>query len=137
MACQLGLTGGLLLNNRRDEVADGFELMPVCPGQEKRDIIAQTSRERVVRCHPQRLSQGLSSCLLVTSENVSRHQVLRERHGTRPTRLCQHHFYGVISPRRLHWDMRSNAAIVHVGRRAMPPYCPAGDGLWFQEPCRK
>src|ERR1043166_1342975 len=83
MAYQLGLTGGLLLNNRRDEVADGFELMPVCPGQEKRDIIAQTSRERVVRCHTQRLSQGLSSCLLVTSENVSRHQVphrsLRQR----------------------------------------------------------
>src|SRR5262249_32781381 len=74
MACQLGLTSGLLLNNRRDEVADRFALLPVCPGQEKRDIIAQTSRERVLRCHTQRLSQGLSSCLLVTSENVSRHQ---------------------------------------------------------------
>jgi hypothetical protein len=33
IACQLGLTGGLLLNDRRDEVADPFELMTVCPGQ--------------------------------------------------------------------------------------------------------
>ena len=39
IACQLGLTGGLLLNDCRDEVANGFELMPVCPGQQKRDII--------------------------------------------------------------------------------------------------
>src|SRR5712691_5518252 len=40
----------------------------------KRDIIAQTSRERVLRCHTQRLSQGPSPCLLVISENVSRHK---------------------------------------------------------------
>src|SRR5215510_2686213 len=60
IACQLGLTGGVLLKNRRDKVADGFELMTVCPGQEKRDIIAQTSRERIVRCHTHRLSQGPS-----------------------------------------------------------------------------
>ena len=38
-ACQLGLTGGLLLNDCRDEVANGFELMPVGPRQQKRDII--------------------------------------------------------------------------------------------------
>jgi hypothetical protein len=30
---QLGLAGSLLLNDRRDEVADRFALMPVCPGQ--------------------------------------------------------------------------------------------------------
>jgi hypothetical protein len=39
IACQLGLTGGLLLNDCRDEVANGFELMPVGPRQQKRDII--------------------------------------------------------------------------------------------------
>src|SRR6267378_3358275 len=50
--------------------------MTVCPRQHKRDIIAQTSRLRVLRCHTQRLSQELSPWLLVTSENVSRHQVL-------------------------------------------------------------
>src|SRR5438045_2734755 len=50
--------------------------MTVCPRQHKRDIIAQTSRLRVVRCHTQRFSQELSPGLLVTSENVSRHQVL-------------------------------------------------------------
>jgi len=33
IACQLGLTGCLLLNDRRDEIADGFALMPVGPGQ--------------------------------------------------------------------------------------------------------
>lgn len=33
IACQLGLAGGLLLNDGRDEIADGFELMPVCPRQ--------------------------------------------------------------------------------------------------------
>src|SRR5437763_16642780 len=51
--------------------------MTVCPRQHKRDIIAQTSRLRVVRCHTQRFSQELSPGLLVTSENVSRHQVPR------------------------------------------------------------
>jgi hypothetical protein len=81
---------------------------------------------------PQGSPAGTACAPLACSKEI----VLRERHGTRPTRLCQHHFYGVISPRRLHWDMRRNAAIVPVGRRAMPPYCPAGDGLWFQEPCR-
>src|SRR6266567_5534765 len=72
IACQLGLTGGLLLHDRRDEVADDFVLMTVCPGQQKRDRLTQTSRERVLRCHTQRLSQGPSPWLLVTSENVAR-----------------------------------------------------------------
>ena len=76
MAGQLGLTGGVWHNDRRDEVAERFARMTVCPGQEKRDRIAQTRRESVGRCHTQRLSQGPSSCLLVPSENVSRHQVL-------------------------------------------------------------
>src|SRR5712691_5032117 len=75
MVCQLGLTGRLLLNERRDEVTDRFELMTMCPRQHKRDIIAQTSRLRVLRCHTPRLSQELSPWLLVTSENVSRHQL--------------------------------------------------------------
>src|SRR5712671_6291214 len=74
MVCQLGLTGRLLLNECRDEVTDRFELMTMCPRQHKRDIIAQTSRLRVLRCHTPRLSQELSPWLLVTSENVSRHQ---------------------------------------------------------------
>ena len=39
-ACQLGLPGALWLNDRRDEGAAGFALMTVCPGQDKRDIIA-------------------------------------------------------------------------------------------------
>src|SRR5262249_2823466 len=79
---------------------------------------------------PQGSPAGTACAPLACSKEI----VLRERHGTRPTRLCQHHFYGVIAPRRWHWDMRRNAAMVHGGRRAMPPYCPAGDGLWFQEP---
>src|SRR5439155_19926422 len=54
--------------------------MTVCPRQHKRDIIAQTSRLRVLRCHTQRLSQELSPWLLVTSENVSRHQWHRNDH---------------------------------------------------------
>src|SRR6266851_9018604 len=76
MVCQLGLTGRLLLNECRDEVTDRFALMTMCPRQHKRDIIAQTSRLRVLRCHTPRLSQELSPWLLVTSENVSRHQVM-------------------------------------------------------------
>ena len=75
IAGQLGLTGGLLLNDGRDEVPKRFELMPVCPGPEKREIIAQTSRERVLRCPTPKLSQGLRPCLLATSEKVSQHQV--------------------------------------------------------------
>jgi hypothetical protein len=85
---------------------------------------------------PVPLPQGSPAGTACAPRACSKGIVLRERHGTRPTRLCQHHFYGVISPRRWHWAMRSNAAMVPVGRRAMPPYCPAGDGLWFQEPCR-
>src|SRR5437762_8595985 len=75
MVFQLCMRGIMLLNERRDEVIDRFELMTVCPRQHKRDIIAQTSRLRVVRCHTQRFSQELSPGLLVTSENVSRHQL--------------------------------------------------------------
>src|SRR5438270_7971078 len=51
--------------------------MTVCPRQHKRDIIAQTSRLRVLRCHTQRFSQELSPWLLVTSHNVARHQLER------------------------------------------------------------
>src|SRR2546427_10944147 len=95
MVCHLGLTGRLLLNDRRDEVTDRFELMTVCPRQHKRDIIAQTSRLRVLRCHTQRLSQELSPWLLVTSENVSRHQGFgaevgldrQETHDALPVRI--------------------------------------------------
>jgi hypothetical protein len=74
MAGHLGLTGGGWRHDRRDEVAECLARMTVCPGPEKRDRIAQTRRESVVRGQTQRLSQGPSSCLLVTSENVSQHQ---------------------------------------------------------------
>ena len=74
IACQLGLPGCWWLNDRRDEVAEGFALMAVCPGPEKRDRIAQTRRGSVWRCHTHKLSQGPSPWRLVISENVSRHQ---------------------------------------------------------------
>src|SRR5712691_11765660 len=104
MVCQLGLTGRLLLNERRDEVTDRFELMTMCPRQHKRDIIAQTSRLRVLRCHTPRLSQELSPWLLVTSENVSRHQcstwsrtlpcILSDEHVERTRRGIRPHATG-------------------------------------------
>jgi hypothetical protein len=47
-ARQLGLTAALLVNNRRDKVAKGFALMPVCSGQHRHDIVVETSSPRVL-----------------------------------------------------------------------------------------
>ena len=53
---QLGLTAGLLSNNRLHKVPDGFALMAMCSGQYIHDIIVETSSRRVLSFHIPRLA---------------------------------------------------------------------------------
>jgi hypothetical protein len=55
-ARQVGLTAPVLGHQRSDNVSQGSALMPMCPGQHRRDRVVETSSPRGLRAPPPRLA---------------------------------------------------------------------------------